>query len=158
MAKYAMDVPAQQLTTHIMEDVKVAARESISGYMLASMEVHQVPRMCDEIAFRLVASVAAEVLRPKTDADCTVQFDFETPAGWWQHFKRDCFPSWLLHRFPVKLVTFEATKRMRVEVMATYPKLNTVFPPGENRHVIQTFASDTGMGTCEIKVTEKPGA
>lgn len=27
---------------------------------------------------------------------------FRTPSNWWQHFKQDCFPKWLVNKFPVK--------------------------------------------------------
>lgn len=27
----------------------------------------------------------------------------QVPTTWWHHFKQDCFPVWLLQKFPVKL-------------------------------------------------------
>lgn len=30
------------------------------------------------------------------------RFEMNTPASWWQHFKRDCMPSWFKRLFPVK--------------------------------------------------------
>lgn len=30
---------------------------------------------------------------------------FKSPLNWWEHFKRDCLPTWILSRFPVKYKT-----------------------------------------------------
>jgi hypothetical protein len=32
---------------------------------------------------------------------------YQIPLSWWQHFKRDNFPAWLLKRYPVKFLTKE---------------------------------------------------
>jgi len=39
----------------------------------------------------------------------------EYPRDWWQHFKKDCFPKWLLKKYPVK------TRKHTLKVRAVYP-------------------------------------
>ena len=41
---------------------------------------------------------------------------YEHPAGWWQMFKRDCFPEWLLKWSPVKMATSVAIPNLTVHV------------------------------------------
>ena len=36
---------------------------------------------------------------------------FKSPLNWWEHFKHDCLPTWLLSRFPVKYKTSIADVR-----------------------------------------------
>lgn len=33
--------------------------------------------------------------------------EIEIPNTWWDHFKQDYFPEWLLERFPVKYIKFK---------------------------------------------------
>ena len=49
------------------------------------------------------------------------QVDFCYPSNWWQHFKEDVFPPWMLRLFPVK--ERKVTKSFHVEQWAVYPKL-----------------------------------
>jgi hypothetical protein len=59
---------------------------------------------------------------------------FQYPNGWWQAFKLQFFPVWLLKRFPVKykveriIVSFEE--------YALYPKFPKVLPPQEYGAVV----------------------
>jgi hypothetical protein len=39
------------------------------------------------------------------------------PATWWQHFKQDCFPKWLLERFPVQY----NSNSVLLDVQTMYP-------------------------------------
>lgn len=40
----------------------------------------------------------------------TVDFAFKKPKTWWQHFKQENFPSWLLRRYPVEY-SFQTEKK-----------------------------------------------
>lgn len=46
---------------------------------------------------------------------------FEQYKSWWQFFKKQYFPRWLLKKFPVKYI--KITKRVEVDVKAVYPRL-----------------------------------
>ncbi len=148
------DYKEMMLTSHVMENIHVAAAESVGGYTLHSMRLDQIPQVCDMMTFRLTACVVAEVLKPQEDCDFGIYHKIILPDGWWQQLKEDHFPAWIIRRWPVKMKTLEVKTNARVEVLATYPKLNKVFPKGENRPVIKVMGRDRGHGTCVIKITK----
>lgn len=41
-----------------------------------------------------------------------VKLEVRVPSTWWQHFKEQCFPSWLVKRFPVDY-TVKASQELR---------------------------------------------
>lgn len=45
----------------------------------------------------------------------------EVPATWWDHFKRDCFPNWLLRRFPPQVQLH--SEKVTFKLKETYPKM-----------------------------------
>ena len=47
----------------------------------------------DDIVLRVIQEVYGEHLGT---------LEVKWPATWWQHFKQDVFPAWLLRRFPVR--------------------------------------------------------
>lgn len=52
------------------------------------------------------------------------------PRSWWEHFKRECFPTWLLRRLPIEYM------EIRKRVIATYPSIR--LHDGEHRARIHT--------------------
>lgn len=81
-----------------------------------------------QMVLSLRSCVLAEDLGPES---YDVTFPFEYPDGWWQAFKRQYFPAWLLVRFPVRMKTVTGRRMVVLEKYAVYPKLNKVFPkPG----------------------------
>ena len=154
-AEYGNEIYFKEIMTrHTIEIVRVAATECVGGYTLHSMRIDEIPQVCDMSAYRLSANIAAEALRPQTDCDFGVHHKVILPDGWWQQLKKTWFPSWFLRFFPVKNRTLEVETNMKVEVLATYPMLNTVFPPGENHPVIKVFGRGDEHGTCVIKITK----
>ena len=144
------------VTHHAMEIIRVAATEAVGGYMIHSMRIDELPQMCDRIAYQLSANIAAEALKPQPECYMGVHHEILIPDGWWQQFKHDCFPRWMLSRWPVMNKTLEVKTNIKIEVLAAYPMLNTVFPPGENHPVVKVFGHQDG-GTCVVKVTNKEG-
>ena len=57
-----------------------------------------------------------------------VRFSVRLPSSWWQHFKYDKFPAWLLHKFPVKYEEYYQVKTVTFRKYATYPKANILLP------------------------------
>lgn len=51
---------------------------------------------------------------------------FKTPKTWFQHFKADLFPLWLLKKFPIKW--HEQKMLVNLDVGAVYPQLPEVYP------------------------------
>jgi hypothetical protein len=73
---------------------------------------------------RMQAKFVSELLENKNADDVTLTLS--RPVSWWQRFKADVFPMWLLDLFPVRYDVYR--KRFRVRVRATYPEFNQVFP------------------------------
>lgn len=61
------------------------------------------------------------------------------PATWFDHFKQDCFPSWLLRKFPAKF------KTKNIEIRECYPALK--LPNAEKKYYyIADILEDTNAG------------
>jgi hypothetical protein len=69
----------------------------------------------DHIAGQVVCQLLHSVYGQKRPFD----FDYTYPATWWEHFKQDCFPKWLLRRYPPKM----KTKRISYDAYALFPEI-----------------------------------
>jgi len=161
-----------------MDLVEIGCAHKIGAFSMERMRYEKTKSAIgDEIIYRLVTQMVAEALTPKTETNTLVEFDktvevdlhMETvvPLSWWQHFKRDCFPQWMLKIWPVKWEVknsverkkfiFKGRKKVDVKVLATYPKFNQVVPD-LGHSVIKAHVlgcSDVPMnGTCDVEVTE----
>lgn len=105
-----------------LERLKVTVQKVLTGHVLMTTELESCRNeVINDLVFRLKAELMAEKLE---DRKQTVTFEF--PKSWWQHFKQEYFPKWLLNRFPVKLTSCEKT--VIFKRYATYPELPVVFP------------------------------
>lgn len=78
---------------------------------IASLEVQKTAT--EESIIRCKMSVCGENQKPYT---------YDIPASWWDHFKRDCFPKWLLKRFPAKTIS------KTIDIKTIYPFLASKIP------------------------------
>lgn len=79
----------------------------------------------DDLVARLATYILADKWEPITE-ETSVSY----PDGWWQHFKADCFPKWLLKRFPVKHKSVKVCLTctpMRIYPNPPYTKLGRSF-------------------------------
>lgn len=78
--------------------------------------------------------IQREMFGEKVQKTITVEFTFRQPKTWWQHFKQEHFPAWLLRRFPVEY-SFQ-TEKKTVEFDRTF-----VFPNAykENHPILGKF-------------------
>ena len=89
-----------------------------------SVETFVHPNMKDMV-IRMSGFVMAEEIDNRTKI---VEFSVSVPSSWWQHFKQDNFPSWLVRMFPVKFKEIRKTKKVQFRRLATYPKASLVIP------------------------------
>lgn len=77
----------------------------------------------------------------------SIGFEFKVPLSWWQHFKMDNFPEWLLARFPVKYCTHREVKKVvardKIYIDVVYPDLDRVIP--DNGRVVLVIGSDRNV-------------
>lgn len=65
--------------------------------------------------------MASETLDTKTHI-----LRIDIPLNWWEHFKQDCFPEWLLERFPVRRRTLR--RECTFVQKEVYPQFHKYFP------------------------------
>ena len=89
-----------------------------------------------QMAMELRDHIWAEVLQDETvTLDNTVSY----PASWWDHFKKEKFPKWLLERFPAKMVTERKTKSHNFRTIALFPDFKYEVPDRVGRTVLRTM-------------------
>ena len=96
-------------------------REAISPHALYHLKLETY---FDPFLRSLVYKIKTEFLSEKL-VDETIHAKFFFPKTWWQMFKQEHFPKWLLTRFPVKEDVF--IKRYRFTKHAVYPELPHTF-------------------------------
>lgn len=91
----------------------------------------------DALFAKLSAYVLKEEFEPVTET-----LTQSIPATWWQHFKRDHFPNWLVRRFPVRTIALTAT--LTCVPKAIYPRAKIKFgEPTYKFHVlVKDFAAN----------------
>lgn len=90
-----------------------------------------------ELRIEMERLVYSDCLRDET---VTVVAEVEIPSSWWQHFKQDAFPAWLLRRFPVKTTKITKTNSKLFRAMALFPDFCPQYPEDIGKpvfHVIQ---------------------
>jgi len=78
--------------------------------------------MSDTIVMQFTAWLTEETL---VDTEQTVIF--KHPASWWEHFKQEKFPQWLLKRFPARQKC--EIKTLHFERTAIYPEAPVMGKP-----------------------------
>lgn len=62
----------------------------------------------------------------------SLEFRYQIPLSWWQHFKMDNFPKWLLEKFPVQYYTHREFKKVvardKFHIDVVYPDLEYLIP------------------------------
>jgi hypothetical protein len=126
-----------ELPNIVLEKMKVVVGKRFSGQLLHDLTL-QTEIMRDEfdgLAIKLSSYVMAEEVDKRTK-----DVAFEYPKNWIEMFKEQHFSDWLKERFPVKYKTI--TRKVTFRKMATYPKLNRVFPDEQNKVVFRSNISD----------------
>ncbi len=125
------DTPTGRPEKFILEKVQIGCQQEISGDLVRKVEGDGDERIrifYNQMVDRLVAQIKTFIMGEKAHEE-TRTVVFEYPASWWQHFKQEVFPRWLLKRYPVRrqrhqrLVIFK-----QVEVL---PKFNRFLKPEE---------------------------
>lgn len=106
----------------LLEKLQFNVSQMVPGHTLATTKLDIIKNnTINALVFQLRAEVMAEKLEDRTQ-----MITFKVPKSWWQHFKQEKFPKWLLRKFPVKLSL--CVKFVTFKHYATYPELPLVFP------------------------------
>lgn len=104
----------------ILEKLRYAVRMDASGVQLREVDAWW-DHLFDRMAYRLTADVLAEKL-----VGDEYHISTQEPATWWQMWKRDHAPAWLVRRWPV----LHRPIRYVVSLTryGTYPKSQIQYP------------------------------
>lgn len=131
-----MDSPFTVNDDFIARDVilkRISAEKTLSldGSALHSLTIEQRnDELLNRIIYSIRALIPAEDMKEATHVVCV-----KYPDGWWNAFKEQYAPIWLVKRYPIKYVT----KKERVTFTAynLYPKFPEVYPEcGDGRQII----------------------
>ena len=89
-----------------------------------NLEVFEM-EMYDAMLHRMKAYVLAEEVENRT---LVSSFEVKVPLTWWDFFKQERFPNWLLNRFPAKQRIIKKKKTVKFTKYATYPKATMTIP------------------------------
>lgn len=104
-----------------LEKLKYMLLKRLSSEFLADVEITPFASfLADEIYLRLKGYVWAE-------EESAQQQVIRYPYNWWQAFKEQWFPKWMLSRWPVKYA------KVVLDVKAIYPNFRPAIPNQEMR-------------------------
>lgn len=109
-----------QLEKIVLENMKMQLGVRLGSHALEKAEVHI---MAHELLKGVDVYFQTELLS-ETVGEYAKTVNFRCPRNWFQMFKMQYFPAWLLRAFPIKMKLQEETVVFTVK--AVYPKLPTV--------------------------------
>lgn len=120
-------LPMTDIDSVRLEQFRVGIRRAIPWATLR--ESFTLYEEQDAVLQSMILAVQAYVLAEEIDnRSKRVKFSVSLPKDWWQHFKYDKFPHWLLRKFPVKYEEYWQVKTVKFRRLATYPKANIIIP------------------------------
>ena len=98
----------------------------------ATVDVHFDMMIAEMAVARLETFVLTEHLVGETK---DVEFSYEVPATWWDHYKHEHLHWGWVHRHPPRYTTHTQTRTVRFDRYATFPH-STIEVPGLGTQVI----------------------
>lgn len=65
--------------------------------------------------------IQREMFGEKVQKEVVVKTEQSFPKTWWQHFKQENFPAWLLRKFPVKYQVHTVSKTVQFDRTFIFP-------------------------------------
>lgn len=122
-----------------LRPVRFAARRIVDRKTAERLtSIHQYEDVITrDLVFETDRLVYSDCLRDET---VTVVAEIEIPSSWWQHFKQDTFPAWLLRRFPVKTKKITRSNSKTFKAMALFPDFVPSYPGDLGKVVYHVLA------------------
>lgn len=115
----------------ILKRISTQKSFTLNGSALHSLTIEKRnDELLNRIIYSIRALIPAEDMKEAEHVVCV-----KCPDGWWNAFKEQYFPIWLVEHYPIKYVT----KKERVTFTAynLYPKFPEVYPEcGDARQII----------------------
>lgn len=122
----------------VLTQLKETAQKVFSGHALVNLKFETwKEETINALVYQLSTHILAEEIENRTKTVC-----FEHPISWWQMFKQQYFPKYLLKRFPIK--TEKDTRLVTFKKYATYPKFPAIAFPKDygGKIVYKTFITE----------------
>lgn len=133
----------QEFGRVLLSRLKQVATMCIGEHAIKNMDLRALrDDMTDSIIFSLRTNIATEQL---SEREKTVTFKY--PSSWWQQFKMQKFPAWLLKKYPVQYK--KTSQKIRFEEIALYPMLPAIMPDNSGEVYFQ------GLFHQDYRETEK---
>lgn len=107
----------------VLNELRIRLHKRFGRYTFKSIAVNIITQaITDEVTFE----ISLKILGQRNLQQYDVWYEF--PKNWWQHFKLQHFPDWLLKKFPVKTKTHKRV--VEFEHNALVPRWDQ-FPKGQ---------------------------
>lgn len=137
-----VDYTKSSIKQHIIERVKIEFGKFLPLYTPLDIDVYErINNDVDGFACHVKMHLFGKQLDDQNEYKKDT-VDFEIPKTWWDHFKLECFPKWLLKYFPVHY------HKLHTEVHNTWIKKVTNICPhvsskDERKHLNWVFSGLT---------------
>ena len=112
----------------VLEKIKFGLSRHISKAQLMDMKIERTEGfICDDIVFAIRGYLSGEKLREEKR-----NWKIKYPSSWWQMFKEQYFPQWLINKFPIKYII--KRRRVTFKVYELYPQFPVVKPTWATGH------------------------
>lgn len=121
----------QVIKQYILKRLAVRRDFVLGGHALHGLTVEKyTDELVNQIIYSVRTMIPAEDTKEETHTVCV-----NYPDGWWNAFKYQYFPTWLVERYPIKYITKKET--VKFTAYNLYPKFPEVYPEcGDGRQII----------------------
>ena len=91
--------------------------------ILTPMEYRSLSFDMNRYEHEIVFRVRKEMFGERRQDTVNVKFTAQYPDGWWQAFKDEMFPKWLLRHYPVKMKVINETKEVTLDRTFWFPEI-----------------------------------
>ena len=122
------------------------SEETVLNLIKEVMEFSLNPREFAALSFNVreafghyVVQIKREMYGERIQKTVTVEFVFKQPATWWQHFKQDNLPAWLLLKFPVQYSLHGEKKTVEFDRAFIFPEAYREGHPVLGKFIIHDY-------------------
>ena len=112
----------------VLEKVKFGLNEYISKSQMEDIRIEKIEDLItDNIIYKIRGYLMGEKLREEKR-----NWKIKYPSYWWQMFKEQHFPKWLINKFPIKYII--KRRNVTFEIYELYPQFPIVRPNWTREH------------------------
>lgn len=129
--------------THTEREFQLEEFKEVFSSRIGPDKMHQLQFRTYEVYGEMVLEIQKKFWGEKRQKEIYVKF--QKPSSWWQHFKQECFPKFLLRRYPVKMQTI--TKEINIDRTYEFPDAYVEGNRNLGRFFVRDYY-DVGLMDC----------